>query len=140
MSYATQTHLEDAFGSAEIKQIADRDLSGTADPAFIAAALARADAVIDSYLAGRYAIPITPAPSVIVAVACDLARYYLYDDAAPERVQKAHDDAIAWLKSCAKGDVMVIGADSATADQATPGPPAYDAPDRVFSATTLANY
>lgn len=140
MSYATQTHLEDAFGSAEIKQVADRDLSGTADPAFIAAALARADAVIDSYLAGRYAIPIAPVPPVIVAVACDLARYYLYDDAAPERVSKDHADAIAWLKAAAHGDVILIGAAGPEASAAQPGPPASDAPDRVFSATTLTNY
>lgn len=140
MTYATLTDLEDAYGAAEIRQLADRDADGVADAAVIDAALGRADAVIDSYLAGRYAIPITPTLPLITAVAGDLARYHLYDDAVPERVQKAYDDAIAWLRSAARGEVKIIGAEAPASDLASPGPPAVDAPARVFSSETLADF
>lgn len=139
MSYATQTSLEDAFGVAEILQLADRDRNGVVDPAVMAAVLARADSVIDSYLGGRYATPVSPIPSILTAIACDLARYFLYDDAVPDRVQKAYDDSIAWLKSAARGEVMLIGAAPAAAG-AIPGPPDTVAPDRTFTATTLADF
>ncbi|MDG4595482.1 MAG: DUF1320 domain-containing protein [Candidatus Contendobacter sp.] len=140
MTYATLAALEDAYGVDEIRQLADRDADGVADVDVVAAALARADGLIDSYLAGRYAIPITPTLPLIVAVAGDLARYYLYDDAVPERVQKAHDDAVAWLKSAARGDVILIGAAGPETATAQPGPPAYAAPARTFSADSLADF
>ena len=116
MTYATQTDLEDAFGVAEILQLTDRDQDGIVDGAVLAAALARADAVIDSFLGGRYTVPITPTPTVILGVAADLARYYLYDDAVPEQVRAAYDDALRWLQQAARGEVQVVGASAGGMD------------------------
>ena len=94
MPYASAADLEDAFGEAEIAQFAD--------PGKIDAALVRADGLIDGYLAGRYLTPLAaPIPPVIVAAAADLARYFLYDDAAPDRVRAAYEDVLAWLKDAA---------------------------------------
>ncbi len=139
MPYADQAALEDAFGQVEIRQLADRDRSGAADPAFVAAVLARADSLIDSYLAGRYALPISPTPPVLTATACDLARYWLYDDAAPERVREGYEDAVAWLKDVASGKV-VLQLTAATGDTAVAGSPDWDAPERLFTAATLATF
>ncbi len=138
MTYATQADLEDAFGATEILQLADRDRDGVADSPVIAAVLARADSMIDSYLGGRYALPITPIPTVLVATACDLARYWLYDDAAPERVRDSYQDAVGFLKDVSAGRVL-LQLPAAAAD-ASAGSPAYSAPDPVFSSDTLAQY
>lgn len=108
MPYATQAALEDAFGVAEILQVADRDGDGEADEAVLAAALARADATIDGYLGARYATPVAPPPlPILTAMACDLARYWLYDDAAPDRVREGYEDALAWLREVAAGKVAL---------------------------------
>jgi phage gp36-like protein len=139
MTYATQTHLEDAFGAVEIRQIADRDGSGAADAAAIEAVLTRADAMIDGYLAGRYALPLVASPPAIIATACDLARYWLYDDDVPEQVRKRFEDALRWLNDVAKGNVL-LQLTAATADASTIGSPEFSAPTRVWDATTLAGY
>lgn len=139
MTYATLTHLEDAFGAVEIRQIADRDGSGTADAATITAVLDRADALIDGYLAGRYALPLVTPPPAIIATACDLARYWLYDDAVPEQVRKRFEDALAWLKDVASGKVL-LPLTAATAATSSIGSPEFDAPTRVWDANTLARY
>lgn len=138
MAYATQADLEDAFAADEIRQLADRDRDGVADSNVIAAVLARADSMIDSYLGGRYALPITPIPTVLMATACDLARYWLYDDAAPERVRDSYEDAVGFLKDVSAGRVL-LQLPAAAAD-ASAGSPAYSAPDPVFSSDTLASY
>lgn len=135
MPYATQTDLEDAFGAAEILQLADRDGDGLPDAGFVAAALDRADSLIDGYLAGRYALPVSPAPAVLTATACDLARYWLYDDAAPDRVRQAYEDAVAWLKDVAAGKVLLQL--PAAGAGVSSGSPDWDAPDRTFSFDAL---
>lgn len=130
MTYATQTDLEDAFGAAEILEIADRDRDGEADAPAITAALARADALIDSYLGALYAVPVASPPPILAATACDLARYWLYDDAAPERVRQGYEDAVAWLKAVAAGEVA-LGLPPAAAPLA--GSPLGQADARAFS-------
>ena len=115
MTYATQATLETAFGVDEILQLTDRDQNGSVDAAFLAAALARADAVIDSYLGRRYTVPITPTPTVVLGIAADLARHYLYEDAVPEPVRAAYDDALRWLQQAGRGEVCVAGATAAAA-------------------------
>lgn len=138
MAYATQTHLEDAFGADEVLQIADRDRDGLPDAGFVDAALDRADSLIDGYLAGRYALPVSPVPPVLTAAACDLARYWLYDDAAPDRVRQAFEDAMVYLQAVAAGKVLLQL--PAAAAGVSAGSPDWDAPPRLFSAETLAGY
>lgn len=131
MTYATQTDLEDAFGATELVQIADRDGDGLPDAGFLAAALKRADSCIDGYLSGRYALPLAaPYPPVIVAAACDLARYWLYDNEATERVREGFEDAMVWLKDVAAGKVL-LQLPAASANVAI-GSPDGSAPDRTF--------
>ena len=38
----------------------------------------------------------------------DIARYYLYDNAVPEIVQKRYDAAMAWLKQLENGEIMLL--------------------------------
>ena len=139
MAYATRQTLEDAFGALEIVQIADRDGDGEPDAEFVLSALARTDGLIDGYLAGRYVLPLATVPKVLNTVACDIARYFLYEDAAPERVRQAYDDALRWLRDVAAGKFL-LPMDPLADGPLAPGPPAYSAPPRVFSAETLARF
>lgn len=110
MTYATQTDLEQRFGAAEIAQLTD-PLAGVAiNAATVARALADADAEIDARLAVRWALPLASTPAVLVRVAADIARYFLWDARASEQVRNRYKDAIRLLDQIAAGEVTLGGA------------------------------
>lgn len=103
MSYATQQNLVTRFGADELIQLTDLNNVGSIDAAVIAVALADADAEINSYLAGRYNLPLTQVSAELVRLACDIARYRLFDVRATEAVKVRYDDAIKKLRDIGKG-------------------------------------
>jgi phage gp36-like protein len=107
MPYATQADLEDRFGADELTQLTDRVGAGVPDASIVARALADADAEINGYLASRYALPLATVPPVLVRIACDIARYRLWEDRASEEVRRRYEDARRMLESIAKGQVSL---------------------------------
>jgi len=107
MPYATQADLEARFGVDELIQLTDRAGTGVPDAAIVARALSDAAAEIDSYLASRYALPLSPVPAVLARIACDIARYRLWEDRASDEVRRRYEDARRLLESIAKGTVSL---------------------------------
>lgn len=109
--YATVQELETRLGGAEaLVTLADRDGDGVADAELVERALADAAAEIDSYLAGRYALPLPTAPAVLVRLACDMAVYRItcdYGQGLTEEIRQRYEDAVSWLKRAASGDVSL---------------------------------
>lgn len=130
MPYATATQLLTRFSANEIAQRADRgetrlvtaqlmtdvaagaSLAGyTADEqaaapkalAVVQRALDDARNTIDSHIGGRYPLPIAPVPEILERLACDLARFYLYDDQVTETIQKRFDDGMKLLRDVRDG-------------------------------------
>ena len=126
MTYATQANLSDRFG-AEVAQFI------AANAASVAQALADADAIIDGYLAGRYTLPLDSVPAILTQYACDIARYRLYSDAAPEVVVSRHKDAINFLTRLSSGQIS-LGV--ATPEPASGGV-SFSSAGSVFDAETL---
>lgn len=120
MTYATQADLVDRYGSTELKQLTDKELplTGVIQAAPVARALAAADAVIDGYLMGRYALPLGTVPPVLVEVAAAIARYKLYEDGVTEAVQKGYDDAVAYLTKLGTGKLSLTLAGGGAAPKA----------------------
>jgi len=139
MPYVTQQNLIDRFGQEELIQLTDRTQSGAIDAAVINKALADADAEINGYLSAKYTLPLNPVPVVLERIAGDVARYFLYEDRVTEQVERRYKDALRFLESVAKGTIR-IGVDAANQAPAASGGPQYSAPDRVFTADTLADY
>jgi phage gp36-like protein len=131
MSYATQQDLVDRFGAEELIQLTDRTGSGSVDPAVVNRALADADAEIDGYLAAKYTLPLAPVPAALGRLACDMARYYLYDDRVTEAVTQRYKDAVNFLKSVANGTAK-LGADTG-AEPAAAGGVQFVAGQKVFA-------
>lgn len=104
-AYATTADLVTRYGEAEIIQLTDRDHLGAIDAGVAAQALDDANAEVDSYLAVRYPVPPDPLPTLLVRIACDIARYRLYDDAAPEEIRKRYEDATRILARLADGSM-----------------------------------
>ena len=78
MSYCTLTNILNLISEATLIALTDDAGAGEVDDAKVAAAIADADATIDSYCQGRYTIPLSPVPSKIVQISVDIAVYNLY--------------------------------------------------------------
>lgn len=147
MTYATAQDLLTRFDVDEITQRAARevprlvtvdmlriaaeggDLTGYTDDVRAAiakamdkieAALSDAHNLIDSYLAGRFALPLSPVPQVLPRIACELARYYLYDDQLTDPVKQRYEGNIKFLRDVSTGTVRLgVDADSGAAPAGT---------------------
>jgi phage gp36-like protein len=139
MPYATLQHLVERFGQQELLELTDEDGSGVIDEVRVGRALSDADAEINSYLAGRYTLPLAQSSDELVRLACDVARYRLYDNRATDQVKERYDGAIAKLRDIARG-LASLGIDQASKPVAEAGSVKYIAPDRVFNANSLEGF
>ncbi|MGE0671966.1 MAG: gp436 family protein [Methylibium sp.] len=140
MSYAVKQDLIERFKEAELAQLTDPENAATEiDDTTLDRALVDADAEIDGYLGGRYRLPLATVPRLLTNIACDIARYRLYDDRATEQVTTRYKDAVRLLEKIQKGDVS-LGLDAAQQPTQTTGGPQFDEPARVFSRERLADY
>ncbi|MES9873152.1 MAG: phage protein Gp36 family protein [Candidatus Sedimenticola sp. 6PFRAG7] len=114
MSYCSQQDLVERYGETELVQLTDKTGSGEIDAQIVANAIADADSEIDDRLGSRYKTPIRPVTRSLVRVACDIARYYLYDDHATEHVAERYKNAVKFLDGVASGKIS-IGIDAAGA-------------------------
>ena len=109
MGYATYEDMVKSFGEREVRLISDRDNTGMSDPLVIEDGLRTADGEIDSFIAGRYSLPLRETPRVLVGIACDIARYRL---TGTERTESAvilerYKMAIRYLEKVAAGTVTL---------------------------------
>lgn len=139
MPYATLQHLVDRFGEDELIRLSDRDNTGAINADVVAGKLVDADAEIDGYLAGRYTLPLVNMPESLRRIACDVARYHLYDDRVTEAVQKRYDDAIKFLRMVAKGEVQ-LGVDTGGTPPPVSAGPQYYQGEAVFSHDKLKDF
>ena len=122
MHYATVQDMIDRFGEPEMIQLTDAAHQAAVQPARIQLKLDDAHALADGYLARVFALPLTgcakpvgvgavemvPPPQLTRAV-CDIARYYLYDDLAPEsEVYRRYKQATTELQAIADGKAVLV--------------------------------
>ena len=107
MSYVTKQELISRFGEEELIQLTDRAGAGVIDDQVLDRAIADADAEIDGYLGSRYSLPLSVIPASLNRIAADIARYYLYEDAATEHVRQRYEDAVRFLRAISEGKVSL---------------------------------
>lgn len=107
--YATADQLVEKFGQREAIELSDRDNTGEVDSTVLGDALDDASSEIDAYLAGRYNVPLNPAPKLLTMLCCDIARYRLCGGEVrmTEEIEKRYKAAIDFLKLVAAGTVML---------------------------------
>ena len=139
--YATRQDLVDRFGAAELTQLTDRVNRPAAviDDTIVDRALADASALIDGYLTARYTLPLSPVPSSLTRVCCDLARFFLWGKAAEKDgpVDRANTAAIAWLRDVGRGTVQLVASTGAPAPEASGGGISFGGAPSVFSRDRL---
>ncbi len=109
MAYATQTDMVSRFGEDEMIALTDRSMAGQIDPDVLDGALDDASAEIDTYLAGRYTLPLTAVPKFVGSLCCDIARYRLSGSGTLETtlVRDRYRDAVRFLELAAAGKVTL---------------------------------
>jgi len=127
MSYITYTDLVLAFGEEEIVSLADRDRDGEIDDGVIEDAIAFSDTHIDSYLREKYTVPLAVLPANLQGMACDFARYRLYQDQPTQTVQNRYDVGCFYLKDVARG---LVSLDTGAGSSALI---AYSQPAQIFT-------
>lgn len=81
-------------------------------------AISNADAEIDSYIGGRYTLPLDAAlvsGSGLPRKCGDIARYLLMDDRATDEATSRYDNTLRWLRDVARGVATLGQQDTGTA-------------------------
>lgn len=104
-AYATLSDLIERAGEDEIREVADRDGDGVADPDVIDKAVSTAASEIDGYIGTRYQLPLPAVPSLINTWAVSIARYHLHLNGAPDHVVRDWKAAMDALKDVATGKI-----------------------------------
>ncbi|KIP18547.1 hypothetical protein KY49_3295 [Burkholderia sp. MSHR3999] len=109
MAYATSDDMVSRFGETEMISITDRDMAGVIDATVAGDALDDASAEIDTYLAGRYALPFAGTPRFIAGLCCDIARYRLCvgETRMTEEISDRYKAAVRFLELAAAGKVTL---------------------------------
>lgn len=120
MNYATVADMVSRFGETELIQLTDPEANAAIDPALVQGRITDAQMLIDSWIGQVYRMPLRgcvqaasvpggPAtytvPPQLTRIACDIARFYLFKDVAPDNVvYLRHKAALAELQAIAKGE------------------------------------
>jgi phage gp36-like protein len=131
VTYATKQALLERFGDDEVTQLTDQLGQGDVDDVLLTRVIADADSEIDSYLSVRYALPLATPPPVLTRLACDIVRFLLYKNAAPEIVVKRYQEAARMLRAIAAGEIN-LGVESSAGIEVEAGAE-FEGDERVFS-------
>lgn len=138
MAYCAKADLVERFGVAELAQLTDETAAQTPDDGEITKACDEASSLVDSYISVRYTVPLSPVPTLIRWLSCDIARRILWKDRAVAQsvVAVAFEAALSRLRDIAKG---VAGLPDATGAQAaqTTGSIAVESADQIFTDDVL---
>ena len=105
MSYSLKADIQKEISDDELIGLTDDEGAGVINDGRITAAIARADAMIDSYCGQVETVPFTTVPAVIKQHSITIAIYFLFArrSAVPEIRRKNYEDAISHLKDIAAG-------------------------------------
>ena len=136
MSYTTRAKIEADIPSEFLTQALDDNGDDLEDDGLLDTVLASADEEIDSYLEGRYTLPITPAPKLLASA----AKVFVLETLYARRGYSADTDPVnPWagrasayrtrLKAIAKGDEAL----RVNTDKAEPSVTVISEPARTHS-------
>lgn len=139
MPYATQAEFEDKFGTELTIELTNLENPSAVavDTDVFGRSQVDGDALIDSYLAVRYALPLSSNPPILRLIALDIYRYLLAHNANEADVRQRYEDALRMLQQIANGTLKL--AVEEIDDAAAVGAPAYSAPERTFTVSTSAS-
>ncbi|MGO1073225.1 gp436 family protein [Lysobacter sp. CA199] len=145
MRYCTFADLQRAIPARTLVELSNDDPTADApDIAIVEGKIEGAEELVDSYLRGRYVLPLAPVPTVVKDVTIHLARYELYarrpeGNDLPDAVVRTHKGAIDLLEEIRDGKVT-IGHPDTQAATPEPGQTKVRARRQAFPQTLLDRY
>lgn len=106
MLYASPDSLIKRYTLDVLLSIARNDERQLDEPK-VYEALEDASQTIDSYLAGRYRLPLNAVPSVLERHCCYIARYFLEKNRATDQARLDYEDSIRFLEKVASGTISL---------------------------------
>lgn len=123
-AYATVADLVDRFGEREIIALTDTDDNMAVREDRAQRKLDDAHALVDGYIGMAYKLPLAGcvkpapqpgdpqavihvAPPLLVRIVCDVTRYYLYDDHAPDEIKTRYEGALQQLVHISQGRAVL---------------------------------
>lgn len=141
MAHCTIDDLTDRYGETLLIQLSDRGgaVPVAPDANLFARAIADADALIDGYLAPRYALPLAATPAIVTDIAQRIAIYNAHGQTVAEKIRDDYRAALAQLKDIASGAIVL---DVAGAEPASSGSLEVrtNQPARPITAATMKGY
>jgi phage gp36-like protein len=119
--YASISDLVARYGQLEIVQLTDRGYTGQVGAPECLRALADASLEADGFLGVRYSLPLPVTPPLVAFCCCEIARYRLYEDAAPQEVRQRYIDATTTLSRIAAGKVTLGISETVVGGATEPG-------------------
>ncbi len=141
MAYCTQENISNLISEATLISLTDDSGAGEVDDDVVAAAIADADATVDAYCQGRYAIPLSPVPPKIMQISVDIAVYNLFSRSnleMPEVRKDRNREAIRFLENVAAGRISIGAGTPAPAD--TDHSVNMGSVDRIFSRDKMSGF
>jgi phage gp36-like protein len=109
MAYVTLTELQERYGQKMLIDLTDRSMppAGVINLDTIDQAIGDADALIDGYLANRYALPVGEIPPLLERIAARIVIHDLHVYAPPDHIEKAFEGALKQLREIADGKLRL---------------------------------
>jgi len=114
--YCTLDDLKKTVPEEVLVQLTDDEGLGAIKQERVDEAIAQADGEIDTYIGGRYSVPLAVVPAVIRRCSCDTAIYIIYKrtvEELPPTRKDAYRDALRILEQVRDGrmDLGITGAE-----------------------------
>lgn len=140
MAYATQQDIADRIGSESLLEIAGTETdSSVLDDAAIEKAIADAEGLIDGYVGSRYPVPVSPAPTVLVRLAVDMAIYNLATTSG-ELTEDRENRQKASLKVLADISRGLVSLGAQTPPESKQGAAVINSSPRVFGRSAMSGF
>lgn len=141
MTYATLEQLTERYGERMLLDLTDRNrvATGVIDAGVVDRALNDTDAVIDGYVAGRYALPLSEVPPLLVDLAQIIAIYKLHSSSVPAKIKDDYDYALKSLIQIANGTIRLPAQGIEPASSGAAGVVAIDR-ERDFTPENLRGF
>lgn len=117
MSYATLNDMYARYSQSDLHTLIDVKIDNSftlsseeltdARHRLLQIALDDVTATIDGYIDGRATLPLKTVPTVLIRVACVLARFSLEEGQATEKATKDKEDVIRLLEKVSAGDISL---------------------------------
>ena len=111
MAYSTDADLYDRIDQGMVIQLTDDANAGVVDQGKVDNLRADCSELINTYLRGRYEVPLNPVPAILINIETDLLVNKLYSRRAnyeiPESVKDAKKDAMVTLDKISKGFIQL---------------------------------